>query len=184
MVQTRSLESGGADTFEVSLRSQPSADVTIDVASDAEDEGTTDVTSLTFTTANWNAPQIVTVTGENDPADDGNQPYTIELAAAVSADTGYDGLDPDDVSVTNVDDENPGFTVTVADDTTGEDGSEAAFTVVLVSAPTSTVTVAKTSFCLTTFPATSASRSTARRRDASAPRAPTPEQREQTQDRE
>ena len=36
---------------------------------------------------------------------DGNQAYTIVLAAAISADLNYDGLDPSDVTVINIDDD-------------------------------------------------------------------------------
>jgi hypothetical protein len=44
------------------------------------------------------------VTGVDDDIEDGHQSYTIVLGAATSADADYDGMDPDDVSVTNVDD--------------------------------------------------------------------------------
>ena len=47
--------------------------------------------SLTFTTANWNTPQTVTVTGVDDSVDDGNIAYTIVTAAATSADANYNG---------------------------------------------------------------------------------------------
>jgi hypothetical protein len=45
----------------------------------------------------------VTVTGVNDAAVDGNIPYSIVTAAAISDDSGYHGLDAVDVSVTNND---------------------------------------------------------------------------------
>ena len=48
--------------------------------------------SLTFTPANWNTPQTVTVTGVDDAVDDGNIAYTIVTAAATSADANYNGL--------------------------------------------------------------------------------------------
>jgi len=47
----------------------------------------------------------VTVTGEDDSIEDGNQGFTIVLDAAISGDPNYDGLDPADVAVTNTDDE-------------------------------------------------------------------------------
>ena len=45
--------------------------------------------SLTFTTANWNAAQTVTVTGVDDLVDDGDIAYTIVTAAATSTDPNY-----------------------------------------------------------------------------------------------
>ena len=50
------------------------------------------MSSLTFTTANWNTPQTVTVTGVNDDLDDGDVAYTIVTAAATSSDGNYNGL--------------------------------------------------------------------------------------------
>src|SRR3989442_1309648 len=69
-------------------------------------EGTVSTGSLTFTPANWNVAQTVTVTGVNDFVDDGNIAYTIVTAAATSSDGNYNGFNPADVSVTNLDDGN------------------------------------------------------------------------------
>ncbi len=106
-------ESGGADSFTVVLDVAPTADVTIGISSSDTSEGTVSVASLTFTSANWNVAQSVTVTGLNDTDVDGDVGYTIVTAAAVSADGAYNGLDPADVSVTNLDNETPaGVSVT------------------------------------------------------------------------
>ena len=51
------------------------------------------------------------MTGQNDDLDDGNQVYFVELLAAESTDPGYDGVDGQDVEVTNTDDETAGITV-------------------------------------------------------------------------
>ena len=64
--------------------------------------------SLTFTPANWNTPQTVTVTGVDDAVDDGDVAYTIVTAAATSADANYNGLNAADVSVTNTDNDTAG----------------------------------------------------------------------------
>ena len=84
---------------------QPSADVTIDLSSDHPNEGVVSPASLTFSDANWNVPQTVTVTGVDDAVDDGDVVYRIIGSAAVSSDPDYDGLLPDEVSVTNADDD-------------------------------------------------------------------------------
>src|SRR5438093_130254 len=59
-------EAGGQASFTVMLNSQPTADVVIPVASDNASEGTANVVNLTFTAADWNVAQIVTVTGADD----------------------------------------------------------------------------------------------------------------------
>lgn len=56
-----------------------------------------------FTSQNWNLPQIVTVTGVHDDLTDGDIEYTIITFAAISDDVYYNGLDPNNVSVTNKD---------------------------------------------------------------------------------
>ena len=111
-------EAGGTATFTVVLNTQPTADVTIALSSSDTTEGTVSPASLTFTNLNWNTAQTVTVTGVDDAVADGNIAYTIVTAAAVSADTDYNGLNPADVSVTNNDDEVVPATWTFEDGTT------------------------------------------------------------------
>jgi hypothetical protein len=104
-------EEGGSDIFSVVLDSQPSADVAIDLSSSDTSEGTVSPSSLTFTSANWNTPKTVTATGVDDAVDDGDITYTIITAPAISADPNYDGEDAVDVSVTNLDDDEPLFII-------------------------------------------------------------------------
>jgi Ca2+-binding RTX toxin-like protein len=94
-------ESGTTATFTVKLDTQPTADVTIPVASSDPKEGTAAPTSLVFTAANWNTAQTVTVTGVADNTVDADKPYTIQLQAAVSTDPNYTGKDATDVAVKN-----------------------------------------------------------------------------------
>ena len=121
-ISGNTTEAGGTATFTVKLSSQPTANVTIGVSSSDTTEGTVSPSLLTFTSANWNANQTVTVTGVNDSLNDGNQSYTIVLAAANSSDSSYSGLNPNDVSVTNTDDETTGFTVSSISGNTTEAG--------------------------------------------------------------
>jgi hypothetical protein len=135
-------ESGGTATFTVVLQSPPTADVTIALTSDTPTEGTASPASLRFTADNWMTPQTVTVTGVDDQVADGARAYTIVTAPAVSTDTRYNGLDPDDVSVTNLDND-PGVNFVGADDiVTSESGATTTFQVSLNAAPTATVTMA------------------------------------------
>ena len=53
----------------------------------------------------------MTVTGVDDDVADGDQSYTIALAAAESGDANYSGLDPADVSASNTDDESASLSI-------------------------------------------------------------------------
>jgi hypothetical protein len=136
-------EGGLTDTFTIVLTSQPTATVTIPLSSSDTGEGTVAPSSLNFTPADWDEPQIVTVTGVNDDVDDGDQPYNAVTGAASSADPAYNGLNPFDVSVTNQDDDTAAILVDPTTGlVTGEDGSEDTFTVVLATQPIANVTIA------------------------------------------
>jgi hypothetical protein len=139
-------EAGAADTFQVVLQTQPTADVTIGVSSTAANEVTLSTSQLVFTTSNWNTPQTVTVTGKNDAIDDDDQPFTVVLAPAVSTDASYAAIDPPDITGTNTDDDSVGITVTpTAALVTTEAGGSDTFSVVLTSQPTAPLTIAVSS---------------------------------------
>ncbi len=59
-------EAGGTDTFTISLKTAPSADVTIALSSDTPSEATVSPASVTFTSLNWASPQTIRVTGVDD----------------------------------------------------------------------------------------------------------------------
>ena len=86
--------------------------------------------------------RTVTVTGVDDALTDNDKNYFINLAPAVSTDLNYSGLDPNDVTVTNVDDDTAGIVVTpTAGLVTTEAGSADTFSVVLSNQPTADVTI-------------------------------------------
>lgn len=98
----------GLSTFTVVLGSMPGADVVIPLSSSDVTEGTVNPASLTFSAANWNVPQSVSIMGVNDQEIDGNIQYTIVTGDPSSADAGYDALtaaNVADVTVTNMDDD-------------------------------------------------------------------------------
>lgn len=130
-----------AATFQVQLATQPASDVTIPVVSSDTSEGTVDKASLTFTNADWNSPQTVTVTGVGDTIADGDIAYSIELGVAVSADDNYSGLNPDDVPVTNLDRKTGEVIVSLISGNTDESGKSATFTVALNSQPAADVSI-------------------------------------------
>lgn len=100
-------EAGGTATFTIVLNWKSSADVTIALWSSDETEGTVSPGAVTFTPDNWSVPQVVTITGVDDLLDDEPRTYTIATLPAVSADPAYNGLDADNVSVSNTDDDPP-----------------------------------------------------------------------------
>jgi hypothetical protein len=129
-------EAGGTATFTVVLNSQPTADVILALSSSDPTEGTLDIGTFTFTDENWNTAQTITITGVDDAVADGAIAYTITTAAAVSSDGNYSGLDPADVSVTNMDDDTAGITITPAEFTLTE-GDQASYLIALLGTPSS-----------------------------------------------
>jgi len=93
-------EGGGSATFTVVLNRPPVGDVSIDLSSSDPNEGTLSASRLTFTPANWNIPQAVTVTGINDFIADGAATYSIGGTVS-SSDGRYQGLAMPAVGVTN-----------------------------------------------------------------------------------
>jgi len=114
-------EAGGTDTFDVVLTSEPTATVTINLQSLNTNEGTVPA-SISFDDTDWFIPQTVTVTGQNDALPDGDILYTIETTVT-SGDADYSALNPDDVTVTNTDDdagETPPVVIYTNDDFRGD----------------------------------------------------------------
>ena len=140
--KTQTTEDGDKVTFTVVLKSKPTADVTIAVTSDKVTEGTVDKATLTFTAANFDTPQTVTVTGIDDEVDDGDQDYKISMAVT-STDAGYKAITPAPVALKNMDNDTAGLMVGTAtpNKNTTEKGGQVTFTVRLRSKPSADVTV-------------------------------------------
>jgi hypothetical protein len=101
-------ETGTTATFTVVLNAQPGSNVVFSVVSADTGEATVDKATLTFTNANWNATQTVTVTGIDDAVVDGNQATTITVAVVdASSDDSYDALADQTVTVTTTHDDVP-----------------------------------------------------------------------------
>ena len=134
-------EAAGQATFSVTLTCVPTANVTVPIVTGDASEGTPGVANLVFTPDNWNQPQAVIITGQNDFYDDGNVAYTVNTGALTSADSGFNGLDPVDVSVINDDDDTAGITVSAATQHTTEAAGTAQFTITLGADPLSSVSI-------------------------------------------
>ncbi len=103
-------EDGRQTSFAVELQTQPTADVTVAISSGDTTEGTVSTSSLTFTPANWNVPQTITVTGVDDTVTDGDVVYTVVLAAS-SSDPAYNALSPTQATMTNIDNDTKFYVV-------------------------------------------------------------------------
>jgi len=134
-------ELGGTASFNVVLTSQPMAEVSVDLSSTDNSEGVVNTSAITFTSDSWNRSQTITVTGINDDKADGNQPYIVQLAPATSNDELYNGLDPIDVSVTNIDDDSPGYNISPISGNTTEAGRSAIFAISLTTQPQADVSI-------------------------------------------
>ncbi len=128
------------------LNAKPTANVVIEISTDDSTEGmitggdypNTPVESLdvTFTPEDWSTAQQIIVTGQDDDVADGNQSYIIITAPAISDDPIFSGVDPENISVFNSDNDVPGLTINSLNNLdTSETGGTALFAVVLNTRP-------------------------------------------------
>ena len=142
---TLAIPEGFNDAYSVSLRTEPSGTVTVQVAGHAGTDVTVMPDSLTFSSSDWNVPQAVTVTAAEDEDADND---TVTLTHAVS---GYGTVTTTDaVTVTIVDRDEEGITVTdvtppLEDPNEGDTPATGTYTIVLDTQPTGEVMVAITS---------------------------------------
>lgn len=134
-------EAGGAAEFTIALRSQPIDNVEIAFSVDAPQEVSVSPSRSIFSTANWNRPKTVMVTGLDDDIADGNQPFTISFAAAISTDPNYNGLPVPPLTGRNLDDDSVGISLVANTTMLSEMGASADVEVVLASEPVADVTI-------------------------------------------
>jgi hypothetical protein len=135
-------EDGRTDSFTVALAQTPSAPVTVALSSADPGEFAVSHDRLAFAPSNATDPVTVTITGVDDSAADGNVLGTIQLAPAESDDVFFAGIDPSDVLVTNLDDEQVAILVEPEDlIETDETGRQAFISVWLNHAPTAAVRI-------------------------------------------
>ena len=134
-------EAGGTGTYTVELDTRPTSTVTVAVASTDTRIVTVAPTTLRFTVADWNTPQTVTVTGENDDLDNAGDERSVTITHTPRG-GGYGTGEAVAAKVTVADDDDAGLTVTPGTLTVAEAGGTATYTVELDTEPTGTVTVA------------------------------------------
>jgi acyl-homoserine lactone acylase PvdQ len=141
---TSTSESGDSAAFSLSLNKAPIDSVQLSLASSNATEGVASGSVLTFTPANWHVTQVVTVTGVDDAEQDGAVQYALQINPAISNDPAYDGLKPDDVALTNLDNDSPGVIVIGAPITTTESGLGGALQFRLQTQPEATIYITAT----------------------------------------
>ena len=118
-------ETGTSDTFTVRLNSAPTADVQFDLVSSATDEAIVAPSTLTFTSANWDTPQTVTVTGVDDKILDGTQTAQITISVqGIASAPEYVSVPDTVITASTLDDE-------VAPPTSGGGGGSVAQSITL-----------------------------------------------------
>lgn len=101
-------EGSTSDTFTVALATEPIAVVDVDLAGDGQ--LSISPGSLAFTASNWDQPQTVTVTANDDGSVEDPHPDSLIDVAAASADANYEGL-TDQVSVSIQDNDEIGLDI-------------------------------------------------------------------------
>ncbi len=107
-LSTRSIvvdETTRKATFTVQLPKQPTGDVVVALNVGNSGEVAIDKPTLKFTSANWNVPQTVTVSGVADGIADGDKISTIKLSIdnSKSNDRSFDGVNEQTISVVTID---------------------------------------------------------------------------------
>eukprot|EP00659_Diplonema_papillatum_P005823 gene5823-8914_t len=136
-------ESGTTAFFVARLDTMPLADVTVFfTGNDSSEALVTPAGGLVFTTADWQTPKTVTITGQDDFLDDGDTKFVVTSLAA-SGDSAYDGLAGQDaIEVVTLDDDTSSVSFTPASGlTTSEAGLVDTFTAVLTAEPVGDVVV-------------------------------------------
>ena len=145
-ISGNTTEAGGTASFEVTLTSQPSDNVTIALSSSDTGEGTVPA-SVTIAPADWNtgSANTVTVTGVDDTIIDGTVSYSIVTGDVTSTlDANYNALTAAsvaDVAVDNTDNDSAAIATSVTDAVSDETGQTAVVQFTLSSVPTGNVTI-------------------------------------------
>jgi hypothetical protein len=158
LTTTEAAGAGHTAQFSVKLPFQPANDVQVTLDTDDATQGTPDVTTLVFLattgtpytidtvtktgTGSWDVAHTVTVTDADDGFKDPAHLYHIVFNPATSIDTTFDGVTPSQVTLTSIDNDTPGITITpVAGLVTSEAGLTDTFLIKLNAAPQPGVTI-------------------------------------------
>jgi hypothetical protein len=133
-------EPAGSDTFLLTLTTAPTATVSITMAATIGECAVSPAEALLDGT-NWTTGVTVTVTAVDDHVVDGPEACIVETGQAVSEDKGFDGLYPENVTVTVEDDDWAGVAVAPAFLTVSEPHGLETYAITLTSQPVADVTI-------------------------------------------
>jgi hypothetical protein len=133
-------EPSGSDVFALALTGQPVAPVSVDLTVTSS-QCTVSPASISLDTNNWSSGVPVTVSAVDDPLIDGSQICLVQTEPAESADPDYNGRDPEDVTVTVHDDDEPGVLVVPTTMTVSEPSGSEDFTLTLASQPSAGLSI-------------------------------------------
>ncbi|PIY68823.1 hypothetical protein COY90_03865 [Candidatus Roizmanbacteria bacterium CG_4_10_14_0_8_um_filter_39_9] len=136
------VEGGVTDEYYIKLKTQPLDTVTVTI--DGQGAATASPSALTFTTANWGANQIATLSAINDWIYQGSRTALIKHIMTSSGDAGYENLVQYlTVNITDDDTTVPGVQILQTGDGTSvtEAGNTDTYTMVLTSKPTANVKI-------------------------------------------
>ena len=131
------VSEGSSQSYTVVLDTEPAADVTVEIQMPEDAEIAVSPLALTFTAANWNTPQTVAVTADQD--DDAIDDNPVTLTHIVSGGD-YEGVTAAEVEVTIIEDDTTGVTISITALEVAE-GDTGHYTIVLDTEPTADVTV-------------------------------------------
>ncbi|MEG3972205.1 SBBP repeat-containing protein, partial [Microcoleus sp. T2B6] len=134
---TTATEGGANGTYSVKLNTQPTAPVTINLATGSQIQP---ITALTFTANNWNVAQTVAVAAVDDNAVEGNHAGAI-AHTATSTDTNYNSITIGAVNVAITDNDTAGFSIAPTNITATEGGANGSYKIQLTSEPKAPVTI-------------------------------------------
>ena len=124
--------------YSIKLKSQPTSDVVVQIANDAQ--VSVDKENLSFTSSNWNLPQTVTVTAVDDSEIEATPHFSVIKHNFTSSDTYYNELKTDNISISIADNDTPGIVINPKLFTLTE-GQTVKYTIELKSQPTSDIKI-------------------------------------------
>ena len=138
--------SSGTVTFTAILTAEPLTNVYLDISSLDTTEVTVATTSLTFSPGTWNVSQTVVLNSVDEVLLDGSQISSVTISVNGFSDSDFTSLPTQTVTVTTLDDDLPGFSLSGVNGSLQEGSSAtASFTVVLDVQPLTDVSIDFTS---------------------------------------
>lgn len=139
-INTAVSESGQTDTILVVLTGEPESTVVLDVTPDTSGQISLDRPQLTFSPADWNIPQTVTISAVDDLRDDGDQVAFVTVSiSSQTTDARFATRLPKQIPVLVADNDSRGINISKTQALVSESGTTDSFIISLASEPSSDV---------------------------------------------